>query len=614
MLDRTCGAELADDGVCRWTLWAPRADVVELVLFEGAGPPVLHAMTRAADGLHRCELPGIRTGQRYAFRLDGGAIRPDPASRWQPDGVHAPSAVWNPDACRWTDAGWKNVSPGELAIYELHIGAFTSGGTFDDVIPRLEDLVDLGVTAIELMPVGQFPGAHDWGYDGVYWYAAQNGYGGPDGLQRLVDACHAHGLAVILDVIYNHLGPEGNYLRDFGPYFTDRYSTPWGEAINFDDPDSEHVRRFVLENIRYWLSKFHLDGLRLDAVHAIYDSSRTHILAEMQRAATEVAERRGWPAYVIAESNLNDVRLLDEPSAGGYGLHAQWNDDFHHCVHALLTGERDGYYVDFDDPASQLVKALNRTFVHDGCYSAYRGRPHGSDAGEHSGDRFVISVQTHDQVGNRARGDRFGTLLTPAQQRLAAGLMLLSPYVPMLFMGEEYGETHPFPFFCDFGDESLREAVRKGRCEEFADFAWMGELPDPNSPDTFAAAVLSWDWSRNPVHAGLRWLYQILLALRKNHPAMQDFENRDARLRPGPNGAAVLRLFRGRSDRPSERLLAVFNLGGDFVDAGIAGEVCTRFILSSDESWFGGQRTPTTFDGRLSPFAFAVFDSLEEDV
>jgi maltooligosyltrehalose trehalohydrolase len=604
-MSRHFGARLSADGRCAWRLWAPRATTAELVLYDASSrDAAVHPMTSEQDGFFSCSLPSPSVGQRYAFRLDGNAPRPDPASRWQPDGVHAPSALWRPDDFRWTDRDWPGIPLKELVIYELHVGTFTPQGTFAAIIPRLSALRDLGITAIELMPVGQFPGKRGWGYDGVFWFAVQQSYGGPGELQRLVDACHAHGLALILDVVYNHLGPEGNYLGEFGPFFTDRHQTPWGAAVNFDGPSSRAVRDFVLENVTQWIRDFHVDGLRLDAIHAIVDDSTPHILAEIKQVAAIEAERCGRPVHVIAESNLNDVRLLDPPETGGYGLDAQWSDDFHHCVHTLLTGERGGYYADFDDPPRQLVKSLNQFFVYDGCYSTYRKRPHGRPVGDHSGERFVVSIQTHDQVGNRACGDRFGTLLSAEQQRLAAGLLLLAPNLPLLFMGEEYGEGRPFPFFCEFSDEALREAVRKGRREEFKAFGWMGELPDPSAPETFASAILSWSWPDGSAQAGLRNLYRELLAWRRSHPALGDFAHRAAKLMTD-NHASVLHLVRGDPRRPKDCLHAFFNLAREPVPLPAPAE---ELRLHSEEPRFGG----TAPRDVLSAYAFAVFTDNQE--
>lgn len=555
----TCGrpgAQLDSTGSCRWSVWAPTARSVDLVLWNGTQESNRHAMLPEAGGWFALNLADIRHGQRYTFSLDGGPERPDPASRWQPDGVHRSSAVFRPEDFAWTDACWRGVSREDLVIYELHVGTFTPEGTFDAVLPRLPELVELGVTAIELMPVAQFPGHRNWGYDGVHWFAVQNSYGGPRALQRLVDAAHAAGLAVILDVVYNHLGPEGNYLAEFGPYFTEKYHTPWGAALNYDDAGSDEVREFVLANVEYWLVDFHLDGLRLDAIHAICDTSQRHLLTEIGEVARDVAAQQGRAVQIIAESNLNDVRLLQPISARGFGLDAQWNDDFHHCVHTLLTGEEQGYYADFPDPPRQLVKALNRTFVYDGCYSEFLQRRHGASDEGLPGDRFVISIQTHDQVGNRARGERLHELVSPAAQRLAAGLLLLAPGLPMLWMGEEYGETRRFPFFCDFGDPGLQEAVRNGRRQEFAAFGWAAEVPDPQDAKTFEMAQLSWNWS-DPERAALRRLYADLLRLRRTVPALRDFNRRSAWLA----GAKLELLVLQRGDvQTGSDCLCIFNL------------------------------------------------------
>ncbi len=473
---RRCGANVREDGSVHWRVWAPHARQVSLVLVDGIGRREI-PMQRESLGIHSHAETKIAQGQRYAYRLDGGRERPDPCSLWQPAGVHGPSAVVDPSRFRWTDENWKGVRQEELVFYELHVGTFSPEGTFDAVISRLPDLCELGITAVEIMPVGQFPGSRNWGYDGVLPYAAQDSYGGPYGLQRLVDACHAARLAIFLDVVYNHFGPEGNFLSEFGDYSNDRYSTPWGAAVNFDGRGCDAVRDFVLDNVRMWLEEFHFDGLRLDAVHAIFDFGARHILRAVQEVADDSGSFRGWPAFVVAESDLNDPHVLYPGDQGGHGLSAQWSDDFHHAIHAFLTGERRGYYVDFG-AAHQLARSLESPFVYAWDYSAFRCRKHGTAPARLSGERFVVCIQNHDQVGNRARGDRLGSVLnSPAKTRLAACLLLLSPYLPLVFMGEEYGEDAPFPFFCSFSDVELVRAVREGARENSTTAAWKPRCP-----------------------------------------------------------------------------------------------------------------------------------------
>src|SRR2546425_3667285 len=425
------GASVHDDGVS-FRVWAPRCQSVDLVL-EGR-PPL--AMSRGDEGIFEMTVPRVGAGARYQYRLDGERHRPDPTSRWQPDGVHGPSAVVDPTAFGWTDAGFRGHALADLVFYELHVGAFTQAGSFEAVIGHLESLADLGVTAVEIMPVAEFPGRRNWGYDGVHLYAPQSTYGGPQGLRRLVDACHAHGLSVVLDVVYNHVGPEGNYLGEFGPYFTDRYQTPWGSAINFDGPDGAPVRRHFIENAVAWVREFHLDGLRLDAIHAIFDASPTHVLTEIAEAVRAAARRLGRPAHVIAESHDNDRRIVLPAAAGGLGLDAVWSDDFHHAVHVRLTGEGGGYYVDFTDQA-YLPRALAEGFAFQGQHAEYFGRVRGTPSGDLEGQHFVIFTQNHDQVGNRAQGDRLSALVSFDAVKLAAALMLVAPALPLIFMGEE---------------------------------------------------------------------------------------------------------------------------------------------------------------------------------
>jgi maltooligosyltrehalose trehalohydrolase len=608
---RRCGAVGSPDGSVLFRVWAPAARWVGLVLIDVAARRDVE-MQPEADGYFRHEEANLSEGQRYALRLDNGPERPDPCSLRQPEGVHGPSSVVRPDRFSWTDGGWKGVRREALAFYELHVGTFSPEGTFGGIIPRLRDLRELGVTAVEIMPVAQFPGTRNWGYDGVLPYAAQESYGGPHGLQRLVDACHAEGLALFLDVVYNHFGPEGNYLGEFGRYFNDRYKTPWGPAVNYDGHGCDAVRDYVLDNVRMWLEEFHFDGLRLDAVHAFFDLGARHILGAIEEVAEAVAARRGWPATIVAESDLNDPRLLHPRGRGGHALGAQWADDFHHAAHALLSGERDGYYVDFGE-ARHLARALECPFVYAWDYSPYRGRKHGAPPEGLSGDRFVVCLQNHDQVGNRARGDRLNRLLgSPAKQRLAAGLLLLSPYLPLLFMGEEYGEENPFPFFCSFGDPALVQAVREGRKREFEAFSWQGEVPDPQAEATFASAKLSWSWPEGTPRAGLRRLYRDLLAARREWPALRDFEDRTVRLMEGDQGAGpILELVRGGESLGAESLgaesvRALFNLGDRPVrpPGGTTGEA--PILFDSEAVEYGGWRREAGPVEELAPFEFIV--------
>ncbi len=601
---RRHGAVGLPGGAVRWRVWAPRARTVELVLIDGDRRQA-HAMTREADATFSHIERAVPENQLYAYRLDGGAERPDPCSLWQPHGVHGPSALVRPERFLWSDRSWEGVRRADLVFYELHVGTFTPDGTFAAAIPRLPDLKELGVTALEIMPVAQFPGERNWGYDGVQLYATQNSYGGPHGLQRLVDACHAAGLAIFLDVVYNHLGPEGNYLGEFGPYFTDRYKTPWGPAVNYDGPGCDGVRDFILEDARLWLDEFHFDGLRLDAVHAIFDLGARPILRAVQEVAEDVSARHGRPVHVVAESDLNDPRLLLPPERGGLGLDAQWSDDFHHAVHAYLTGEHQGYYADFGT-AGQLTRVLERPFLYAGDYSPFRGRRHGAPPDGLSGDRFVVCLQNHDQIGNRARGERLIRLLeSPAQARLAASLLLLSPYLPLLFMGEEYGEENPFPFFCSFGDAQLVEAVREGRQREFAEFAWRGEVPDPHGTDTFEAARLTWSWPEGSARAARRRLYQDLLRARRRWPALREVEHRTACLVPDPDTGPLLELLRGVRDTGLVRCL--FNLSGrtqSLPSRPAAGE---SLLYTSEGTRYGGSRGGPTVGGELLPYESVVF-------
>lgn len=477
------------------------------------------------------DLPLVHPGARYFFRLDDSVTCPDPASFHQPEGVHGPSELADRHHFQWDDGSWPGIPLSNMIIYEIHTGAFSPTHDFEGILQRLDYLLELGINTIELMPLGQFPGDRNWGYDGVYPFAIQNSYGGIPGFQRLVNAAHAKGIAVIVDVIYNHFGPEGNYLPEFGPYFTDKYKTPWGKALNFDDTDSDAVRNYFLENARMWLEDYHADGLRLDAVHAIRDFSAVHFIRQLKQRVLEIERRTECAKTLIAEIDLNDPRYIDPPEKGGYGLDGQWNDEFHHALRALLTGETNAYYEDFGEIA-HLEKALSRTYVYDGVYSRHRRRTFGAPVDNNPYSQFVVFAQNHDQVGNRALGDRLTSYLSLEQLKLAAATVLLSPYVPLLFMGEEYGEKNPFAFFVSFTDPALVEAVRKGRRAEFMGFAadqpgdqtkdQPGDhiLPDPESPKTFDRSVLSWD-HRSATGSALFNFYRELIALRKSRPALQ---------------------------------------------------------------------------------------------
>ncbi len=498
-------------------VWAPRARQVEL---DGGGRVL--SMTRDESGWWRVDAPFIQHGVDYGFRVDGEGPFPDPRSAWQPDGVHGASRWVDHARFDWTDAGWQQPPLGSAVIYELHVGTFTPEGTFAAVSDRLDHLLDLGVTHVELMPVAEFPGKRGWGYDGVDLYAPHSAYGGPEGLKQLVNACHRRGLAVLLDVVYNHLGPAGNYLGRFGPYFTKRYATPWGEAVNLDGPESDEVRRFIVDNALMWLRDYHLDGLRIDAIHAIVDTSALHILEQLAAEMRDLEAALGRHLVVIAESDLNDPRVIRSPEAGGYGLAAQWNEDFHHALHAVLTGERAGYYQDFGRLAD-LAAVLTRGLAYDGRYSRYRRRRHGRSAAGLSGHRFVACLQNHDQVGNRAVGERTSRLLSPGQLKIGAALVLTSPFVPMLFQGEEWAASTPFFYFTDHQDAELGAAVKRGRREEFATFGWDPEaIPDPQAVETFLRSRLEWEEPGQEPHREILAWYKALAGLRRRLPALRD--------------------------------------------------------------------------------------------
>ncbi|MBW4661916.1 MAG: malto-oligosyltrehalose trehalohydrolase [Drouetiella hepatica Uher 2000/2452] len=508
------------NGRCTFTVWAPLLEQVSVHIV--APKERFIALDRKSQGYWQTTLEDVEPGTLYFYQLNGEIDRPDPASQAQPEGVHGASAVVD-HSFEWTDASWQNLPFAEMAIYELHVGTFTPEGTFEAAIARLPDLKELGVTTIELMPIAQFPGSRNWGYDGVYPYGVQMSYGGVQGLKRLVNACHEQGMAMFLDVVYNHFGPEGNYIWSFGPYFTEKYKTPWGNAINFDDAYSYGVRNYLIENALYWFQECHIDGLRLDASDNFFDFGAKHFLRELAEVTEQFSQRQGRKFYLTAESDLNDPRWVRPIAAGGFGLDAQWNDDFHHAVHALVTRESFGYYGDYGRP-EHLAKGYAKNFVYTWDYSELRQRHHGSDPSDCPSSKFVVFCQNHDQVGNRLKGDRLSHLVSFEAQKLAAASVLLSASVPLLFMGEEYGETSPFLYFVSHNDPDLVAAVRKGRKEEFAAFHAEGEADDPQSEETFERSKLNWNLHQQGQHQMLWRFYQALLKLRKQVPALANLD------------------------------------------------------------------------------------------
>jgi maltooligosyltrehalose trehalohydrolase len=499
-------------------VWAPNVARIR-VRADGTETP----MRALGDGYW--EGPELAPGTDYGFLLDDSdELVPDPASRWQPEGVHGPSRVYDQNAYGWQDAQWRGRDLTAAVIYELHIGTFTPGATFDSAIERLDHLVDLGITHVEVLPVNDFNGVWNWGYDGVDWYAVHETYGGPDGLKRFVDACHQRGLAVVLDVVYNHLGPSGNYLPRFGPYLKSGRNT-WGDLVNVEEPA---VREFILENALMWLRDYHVDALRLDAVHALQDSSPTHILAELGERVSRLANETGRPLPLIAESDLNDPVMITPRERGGYGLDAQWDDDVHHSLHSLLTGEKQGYYGDFGS-LEVLAKTFTRAFLHDGTYSTFRGRNHGKpiDRDTVRGWQFVVCLQNHDQVGNRAVGDRLPELTSPGLVRVGAVLLLTSPFTPMLWMGEEWAASTRWPFFTSHPEPELAEATGKGRLEEFGEHGWdVSQMIDPQDPKAYEEAVLDWAEPEQSGHRNVLDLYRSLTELRAREPDLHDTDLR----------------------------------------------------------------------------------------
>jgi maltooligosyltrehalose trehalohydrolase len=579
------GARYLGGSEASFAVWAPKARHVSVHLLSPVERVV--PLTPADGGYFVSRIDRVEPGVQYRFRLDNGEELPDPASRYQPDGVHGPSEIVDTEF-PWTDKAWMGIPLRDVILYELHIGTFTPAGTFDSAIEHLPYLKDLGVTAIEIMPIGQFPGKRNWGYDVAYPYAVQASYGGPAGFKRFVDAAHAQGLAVVLDVVYNHLGPEGNYLPRYGDYFTRDHHTPWGQAVNFDGPGSSAVRQYVLDNVAQWIGEFHVDGLRLDAVHAIFDTSERHILTEIRETAT--AHARGRLVHVFAESDDNDVNLVKSRKDGGIGLDGVWNDDFHHSVHALLTSERTGYYTDFGG-LDHLAKALQEGFVYSGQFSTFRGQRHGSSSAQAPAERLVAFIQNHDQVGNRMFGERLRHLLTQDELKLAAGILLLAPAVPLLFMGQEYADTAPFLYFVSHSDPDVIEAVREGRRREFRAFEWKGEVPDPQAEASFARSKVDHSLRERDCHKNVYDFYRELIQLRKAIPSLRDLSKEQLEVRVCEKESMLtLRRWSGKSES-----LALFNFGalGSGVTLDLPEGTWEKALDSADPKWQGpGSRVP----------------------
>ncbi|MEQ8997291.1 MAG: malto-oligosyltrehalose trehalohydrolase [Coleofasciculus sp. B1-GNL1-01] len=598
------GSNYLGKGQCEFRVWAPFRDSVAVHIVS---PHDQVIPLQQDEWGYWQETVNADPGTLYVYQLDGSLERPDPASHYQPEGVHGYSQVVD-HQFDWTDNSWQGIPLKDLIIYELHVGTFTPEGTFESIIPRLSYLQDLGITAIEIMPVAQFPGSRNWGYDGVYVYGVQESYGGPAGLKKLVDACHQAGIAVILDVVYNHLGPEGNYLWAYGPYFTDQYRTPWGNAVNFDGAYSNDVRNFFIQNALYWLDKYHIDALRVDAVHAIYDMSAQPFLQELGDAVANFNRTTPVQRYVIAESDLNDVRVIKPREDGGFGHDAQWCDDFHHILHSLLTGELSGYYEDFGK-IEQLAVALREGYIYSGQYSSFRKRNHGNSAADRPAEQFVVCIQNHDQIGNRLIGDRLSTLVDFQGLKLAAAAVLLSPYVPMLFMGEEYGEEAPFQYFVSHSDPDLIEGVRTGRAEEFKAFGW-DNAPDPQGTKVFEQSKLQWEKIDQDNYAVLRRWYKQLIQLRKETPALANLDRQALNVSSlSPEKVIVTHRQTGEN-----QIFALMHFGKNAVTVSpqIPPGNFSKVIDSADKEWMGeGSQLPQQLQAgqslTLAPLSFSLY-------
>ena len=599
---RTLGVNFSNDKNAVITIWAPLAKKVEVkVKNEDKNDTI--ALSKEAFGYWQAATERITEGTLYYIQVDDQAPFPDPTSLSQPEGVHGHSEAVNIAQYNWTSTAWNNLPLEDYIIYELHIGTFTEEGTFASLEEKLEYLKELGITAIEIMPVAQFPGNRNWGYDGVFPFAVQASYGGPRGLQRLVDACHQKGLAVILDVVYNHLGPEGNYLGTYGPYFTDKYNTPWGNAINFDDQWCDGVRRYVVENALMWFRDFHIDALRLDAVHAIKDFSPVHILKEVRLRLDELMQQTGRTHYLIAELDLNDTRFIDPVEKGGYGMDAQWVDEFHHALRVATGQEKTGYYSDFNG-LEDLAKSYRDAYVYDGQWSPHRNKFFGSKAETNPGKQFIVFSQNHDQVGNRMLGERTSQLVSFELQKLMAGAVLLSPYLPMLFMGEEWSEPNPFQYFVSHTDPELAEAVRKGRKAEFAAFHAQGEAPDPMAASTFNNSKLQWLLHNEGQHKLMLEWYKTLIRLRKTHPAVKSLNRKSLSVDVNADNQ-TLALHRWHGEN---KLTCLMNFSGEPRVVSLDSATQWTIALHSADPMWGGPGEATVSENviRMQPHSILI--------
>ncbi|MFH1714844.1 MAG: malto-oligosyltrehalose trehalohydrolase [Elusimicrobiota bacterium] len=576
------GANINSDNSVTFRVWAPSAKTITAEIVSQGNRSC--EMQRNDKGLWEGTFSQVNAGDKYYYKINNALLRPDPVSRFQPDGVHGPSQIIDPNEYDWTDEEWKGIAIKDTIFYELHIGVFTRRGRFLSVIDKIPHLKKLGITCIELMPICQFPGYRNWGYDGVNLYAPQNTYGAPNDLKALINECHNNGIGVCLDVVYNHLGPEGNYLTDFGKYFTSKYKTPWGDAVNYDDKESAMVRKFIIDNALYWVSEYHIDMLRLDAVHTIFDNSGYNILEEINDNVQKYAEAQKRIINIIAESDLNDVKLIESKNEGGYGLAAQWMDDFHHTIHVALTGEKRGYYEDYTG-LNDIAKVVNDNFVYDGKYSNYRKKNHGTDARKFIKDKFITCMQNHDQVGNRAIGDRLNIYLNFSEQKFLACFSVLTPFVPLLFMGQEYSETAPFPYFVDHGDKELIKNVYEGRKREFKSFGWIDDIPNPSAENTFMSAKLHWELISIDEHVAILKLYRDLIKIRKKMKIFHIYENKSVTAQADESPGLVII----KENMDEESVTLIFNFSNQ--DTNINANILTdkkEIILYTEAKAYGG--------------------------